>query len=132
MSKMKVGDSATSSLLITEDVIGKFAEASSDYNPIHLDEEHAKKSIFGKRIAHGMLAASVISSIIGNKLPGPGAIYLGQNLKFLAPVFIDDKVTATVEVISIRDDKPIISMRTICANQNGTIVVDGEATVRLP
>ncbi len=127
--KFKPGDTASLSTTISEDDIRAFANATGDHNPLHLDEEFAKQTRFGKRIAHGMLSASLISAVIANDLPGPGSIYLGQTLQFVAPVFPGDTVTARVTVTSIRADKAIIKLETVCSNQRDEVVIKGEATV---
>jgi len=108
--KFKPGDTASISKTITDDDIQKFAAASGDHNPLHFDDEFANSTRFGRRIAHGMLSASLISAGIANQLPGQGSIYLGQTLKFVAPVFPGDTITARVTVISIRDDKPVMKL----------------------
>lgn len=127
--KIKPGDTASVSKTITDDDIHKFADVSGDHNPLHLDDEFARTTRFGRRIAHGMLSASLISSVIANQLPGQGSIYLGQTLQFVAPVFPGDTVTAQVTVVSIRADKPIVKLETICTNQRDDVVIKGEATV---
>ena len=127
--KFKIGDSASISKTITDRDIQAFAEVTGDHNPIHLDDEYAAKTRFGSRIAHGMLSASLISSVLANKLPGPGSVYLSQTLKFVKPVFPGDSVTARVTVTGIRDDKPIITLETVCVNQHNEPVLKGEATV---
>jgi 3-hydroxybutyryl-CoA dehydratase len=127
--KFKPGDTASLSRTISDDDIRAFANATGDHNPLHLDEEFAKQTRFGKRIAHGMLSASLISAVIAQDLPGVGSIYLGQTLQFVAPVFLGDTVTARVTVTSIREDKPIIKLETVCTNQRDDVVIRGEATV---
>ena len=127
--QFKPGDTASLSRTIGDDDIRAFANATGDHNPLHLDEEFAKQTRFGKRIAHGMLSASLISAVIAQDLPGLGSIYLGQTLQFLAPVFLGDTVTARVTVTSIREDKPIIKLETVCTNQRDEVVIRGEATV---
>ena len=127
--KFKVGDSAEITKKITKADIEAFAEVTGDHNPIHLDETFAKTTRFGRRIAHGMLTASLISSVLANKLPGEGSVYLGQSLQFVAPVFSGDELTARVTVKQVRDDKPILKLETICVNQRGETVIRGEATV---
>ncbi len=92
--------------------------------------ENAARSPFGQRIAHGFLIGSLISAAIGMDLPGPGSIYLGQTLKFVAPVHIGDTVTVSVEIIKVREDKRLITLRTDCTNQNGALVITGEAVVK--
>jgi len=128
---LKVGDKASISKTFTEEDVFRFAEISTDRNPLHLDKDFGKASIFGKRIVHGMLAASLFSGLIGMKLPGEGSIYLGQNLKFKAPVAIGEEVTASVEIIKIRADKPIVTLRTVCIDSGGTVVIEGEAVVKV-
>lgn len=126
---MKIGDKASLSKVFTEEDVIRFSKISADTNPLHLDERYASSTVFGKRIVHGMLVASLFSALIGVELPGQGSIYLGQSLSFKAPVFIGDQVTASVEVISIREDKPIITLRTICLNDGGQVLIEGEAVV---
>lgn len=126
---LKIGDTAEISKVITDEDIRKFAEVSLDRNPIHLDEEFAKNSMFKQRIAHGMLSAGLISAVIGTKLPGVNTVYLGQDLKFVAPVFIGDEITATVEVVDKRDDKNIVTLKTTVKNQDGKDVTTGQAVV---
>ena len=127
----KLGDTATVSKTITDDDIRRFADLVGDHNSVHLDDEFSKKTRFGRRIAHGMLSASLISTCIGTQLPGNGAIYLSQTLKFVAPVYPGDTVTARVIITKVREDKPIITLETICFNQNKETVVKGEAVVML-
>ena len=128
---LKVGDKASVSKIFTDEDVLNFSNLSLDKNPIHLDQSFAEKSIFGKKIAHGMLVASLFSGLLGMKLPGEGTIYLGQSLSFLIPIYIGDEVTATVEVIKIRPDKPIVTMRTFCVNSEGLVVIEGEAVVKV-
>ncbi len=126
----RIGARAEYTRTVTENDIVRFAEVSGDHNPVHLDEEYAASTPFRGRIAHGILSASFISAILGNNLPGPGTIYLGQTLKFLAPVRIGDTITASVEVIALREDKRIVTLRTDCINQDAVLVLTGEATTR--
>ena len=125
-----VGTRATHERTITDDDIVRFAEVSGDRNPVHLDADYAARSPFGQRIAHGFLIGSLISAAIGMDLPGPGSIYLGQTLKFVAPVHIGDTVTVSVEVIKVREEKRLVTLRTDCTNQEGNVVLTGEATVK--
>lgn len=125
-----IGTQTSLSRTITEDDILLFALVSGDHNPIHLDAEYAERSFFGKRIAHGFLIGSLISAVLGNELPGPGSVYLGQTLKFLAPIHIGDTVTVTVKVVELREDKRIVTLHTQCLNQHGTLVLSGEAIVK--
>lgn len=127
--QIKVGDSAEITKTIEQSDVDAFASVTGDYNPVHVDEEFAKTTRFGKRIAHGMLTASLISAVLANKLPGEGSVYLGQTLQFVAPVFPGDEITARVTVKEVREDKPIVKLETICVNQRDEIVIRGEATV---
>jgi 3-hydroxybutyryl-CoA dehydratase len=127
--KFKVGDKASLSRQITDADIRAFAELSGDFNPVHLDDAFASTTRFGRRIAHGMLGASLISTVLGTKLPGQGAIYLSQTLQFLAPVFPGDTVTAKVTVTKIKEGKPILTLETVCENQRGETLIKGEAVV---
>lgn len=129
---LQIGDKASRTRTITDEDVRLFAQASGDTNSIHLDEEYAAQTPFKRRIAHGMLTASLISAILGNDLPGMGTIYLGQDVKFKAPVFIGDTVTAVVEVIKYREDKRIATFRTTVTNQDGVLVIEGEAVVIAP
>jgi 3-hydroxybutyryl-CoA dehydratase len=125
----KIGDSASISKTITDRDIQAFADVTGDHNPLHLDDEYAAKTRFGRRIAHGMLSASLISAVLANELPGAGSVYLSQTLKFVKPVFPGDTVTARVTVTGVREDKPIITLETVCVNQRNELVLKGEATV---
>lgn len=128
---LKIGDKFSTGKQITDAVVRAFAELSGDYNPIHLDEEFARKTRFGKRIAHGMISGALISAVLGNEFKERKIVYLSQTMKFIAPVFIDDTVTATATVKNIREDKPIVTLETICTNQNGEITLKGEAAVMI-
>jgi len=125
----KIGDSASISKTITDADIHAFADVTGDHNPIHLDDEYAATTRFGGRIAHGMLSASLISGVLASELPGAGSVYLSQTLKFVKAVFPGDTVTARVTVTGIRDDKPIVTLKTVCVNQHNELVLKGEATV---
>lgn len=127
----ELGETASITNKITEDMIIQFSKLSGDENPIHLNEEYAKKTIFKKRIAPGMLISSFISAVIANKLPGEGAIYLKQDLKFKKPVYINDAITTEIKIIDIIDEKNIIVLNTECRNQNHVIVIEGNACVRV-
>lgn len=132
INELSVGQSASFSKTIGESDIYLFAGVTGDFNPAHVDEEQARDSRFQTRIAHGMLSAGLISSVIGMKLPGPGTIYLNQTLTFCAPVYIGDTITATAEVQSIDYEKKRVVLKTECCNQEGKIVVTGEAVASPP
>jgi 3-hydroxybutyryl-CoA dehydratase len=131
-TKLELGATAEVSKTIGEHDVYTFAGLTGDFNPVHVDEVAAGRSRFGGRVAHGMLAAGLFSAILGTKLPGPGTIYLGQELKFLAPVRFGDTITARVELLELRADKPIAVFRTWVVNQKAETVIDGKATVLLP
>ena len=124
-----VGDSASFTKTITETDITLFAAVCGDTNAVHIDAEYAAKTRFGQRIAHGYIAASMIGTVLGTRLPGPGTIYLSQSLKFQAPVFIGETITATATIIKAREDKPIYTLEAACTKPDGTVVVSGEAVV---
>lgn len=128
--ELTVGRSAEFSKTITDADVMTFAEVTGDFNPVHVDEAAAAITRFRGRIAHGMLSAGLVSAAIGNKLPGAGSIYLAQTLRFTLPVRIGDTITATIAVTEILP-KRRVKLSTICTNQNGEKVLDGEATVML-
>ena len=128
--KLKIGDRASIIKRFVDEDILIFSELSNDKNPIHLDSNFASKTNFGRKIVHGMLIASLFSGLLGEKLPGKGTIYLGQTITFIKPVFINEEVTASVEIKYIRKDKPIYTLKTICETKLNGIVVDGEAIVK--
>lgn len=134
MSEKKVirlGDEAVFTKKITENIVNAFAEITEDNNPVHLDEEYAKTTFFKARIAHGILVGSFISTLITQKLPGNGSVYISQTLFFKGPVFINDTVTARVKVIDFPLGNRVL-LKTTCENQEGKIVVEGEALVVPP
>ena len=132
IDQLKVGDSVEWSRTVTEDHIKLFAEATGDFNPVHLDQSYAEKTFFKGRIAHGLLSLGYISTVLGNILPGHGTIYLSQEVKFLAPVRIGDTITARVEIMELIPEKNRVKFKTICLNQEGKIVLDGAAWVMPP
>lgn len=128
-SELKLGMKNSITKTITETDVILYAGISLDTNPAHLNEEYAKTTMFKKRIAHGMLTAGLISAVLGTRLPGEGSIYLGQELKFKAPVYMGDTITAEVEIIELIDEKNQIVLRTTCTNQDGKVVLDGKARI---
>ncbi|MEM7828307.1 MAG: MaoC family dehydratase [Candidatus Aenigmatarchaeota archaeon] len=128
---IKIGDRASFSKTILETDLVLFMGICGDFNPIHTDARYAEKTIFKGRIVHGLLTASLISTVIGMHLPGPGTVYLSQELKFLKPVRIGDTLTANAEVLEKREDKRILTLRTWVTNQDGVDVIDGKAVVML-
>jgi 3-hydroxybutyryl-CoA dehydratase len=127
---MNIGDSAEFSKTVTESDIITFAGLTGDFNPVHINVEYAKQSIFKERIAHGMLSAGFISTVLGTELPGPNSIYLGQDLKFTAPVKIGDTITARATIMEKREDKRILKLATVVTNQHGETVIDGSAVIK--
>ena len=128
---ISLGQTAEYDKQVTDEDVRKFADISGDYNPIHLDDEFAKDSMFGARIAHGILTASHISAVIGYIFPGPGWIYLGQSLQFRAPVKIGDTVHTAVEVTDTVAEKNIVELSTVC-KVGDTVVLKGTATIKSP
>lgn len=132
MQDISIGDSASFSKTVSECDIYLYAGISGDMNPAHIDEAYSRDTFFKRRIAHGMLSAGFISAVIGTRLPGPGTIYVSQQLNFRAPVGIGDTVTATVEVVEKLEARNRIRLKTVCVNQKGLTVIDGEAWVSPP
>jgi 3-hydroxybutyryl-CoA dehydratase len=132
IDQIHVGDSAEFAKTISESYIYLFEGVTCDFNPAHNNEAYAQKTFFKTRIAHGMLAAGLISTVGGTMLPGPGAVYVRQELDFLAPIHIGDTITARVEVMEILADKNRVKLRTTCVNQDGKMVVDGMAILSPP
>jgi acyl dehydratase len=130
VSPVKIKDSHTITQTISAREIEVFADLVGDHNPVHLDQAYAATTRFGRRIAHGMLSAGLISAAIANGWPG--AIYLGQTLQFRAPVYLGDTVIATATVVAVRSDKPVVTYRTECHNQDGTLLLEGEALCLVP
>lgn len=128
---IKIGDRFSKTRVVTDKLIRNFADVSGDYNPIHLDEEFAQATRFGRRIAHGMLSGAFISAVLGYEFEARRIVYLSQTMRFVAPVFIDDTITTTGTVTNIREDKGIVTLETVCTNQNGEMTVKGEAMVML-
>jgi 3-hydroxybutyryl-CoA dehydratase len=132
IEELKLGDVAEFTKTVSESDIYLYAGVTGDFNPAHINETYAGKTFFKTRIAQGMLTAGFISAILGTQLPGPGTIYLRQELNFLAPVRIGDTITARVEVIEIISEKNRVRLKTTCTNQDGTQVLDGEAVTSPP
>ena len=129
INEIEIGDSASFSKTVTEADVVNFAGVSGDFNSAHINAVEASKGMFGKRIAHGMLSASFISTVLGTTLPGTGCIYMSQELKFTKPVFFGDTITATVTVVEKNVEKNRVKLETICTNQDGEAVIKGFAMV---
>ncbi len=132
IDELQIGQKASFEKTITETDIYLFAGVTGDINPAHVNERYASNTFFKGRIAHGMLSAGLVSAVLGMQLPGPGTIYMGQTLSFTAPVHAGDTVKATAEVEELNKEKNIVKLKTICENQDGIIVLKGEATVKAP
>lgn len=124
-----IGEKAEMIKSFTQEEVNNFIKISLDNNPIHYDKDYASSTIFEKPIVHGMLVSSLISAVIGTKLPGKGTIYLGQNLKFVKPVYVNEKIKAVVEVLNKKEQKPIYTLLTTCFNEKGEEVIKGEAVI---
>ena len=129
---IKVGDNASLTKTFTESDVLTFAEISGDNNPVHIDATYAISTRFERQIVHGMLTAGLISAVLGTQMPGPGSIYLKQEMNFRAPVYIGDTVTATATVTKIRNEKSIVTLKTTCINQDGKELIDGFAVLLVP
>ncbi len=132
ISELIIGETAEFEKTIAETDVYLYAGITGDMNPAHINERAASETIFKGRIAHGMLTAGLISAVLGMRLPGPGTIYLSQELKFLSPVKIGDTIKAKVEITEIIEDKNRVTLRTTCENQEGKLVLDGFAKVMAP
>jgi 3-hydroxybutyryl-CoA dehydratase len=132
MPALEIGMKATRTKTISAEDVEAFARISGDNNPVHLDDQYAATTRFGRRIAHGILTASLISALLANDLPGPGTIYLSQSLTFKAPVYLGETITATAELTAYRPERRIATFKTTCHNQDGKLVLEGEAVVLAP
>ena len=130
-SDLSIGQTAQVIHTITDEDIEAFGKLSGDFNPLHFDEEWAETTLFKGRIAHGLLTATFISTVIGMKLPGTGTIYLSQSITFLRPVRIGDTITAKVEVVGLEDETERVTLKSTCTNQHDKVVLDGESVVTL-
>ena len=130
--QLSVGDWAENARTISESDVYTFGGVIGDLNPLHTNEVAAQASVFGRRVAHGMLTASLLSGVLAHQLPGNGTIFLGLSVKFRKPVYLGDTVTARVEVKELRPDKNIAVMTCTCKNQDGDVLLTGEATVMPP
>ncbi len=129
-NELQIGQKASVQKTFTAADVTAFAGISLDVNPIHMSDKYAESTVFGKRIVQGILTSGLISAVLANKLPGPGTIYLGQELRFTRPVYLGDDITAEVEVVELREDKKIVKLNTTCYNQDGKVVISGLATVK--
>ncbi len=132
VNELRVGETAEFTKTVSESDVYLYAGITGDANPAHLNEEYAKKTFFKTRVAHGMLSAGFISTVLGNQLPGAGTIYIKQEVNFMAPVHMGDTITARAEVLEINTEDNRVKLRTSCVNQDGTTVIDGEAVVSPP
>ena len=129
MPVAKVGETARRSLLVTERHAELFAELTGDRNPLHFDEAFARATRFGQRVVQGGVTAGILNAIVATDLPGPGSVFMSQDLRYLAPVRFGDTITGEVEVLSVREDKPIVRLGCRVSRDDGTVVLEGEASV---
>lgn len=127
--QFKIGQKASQKKKFSKEEVLSFSKLTSDDNPIHFDEEYASNTRFKRTIVQGPMVVSLIGGILGSQLPGPGTIYISQETKFLKPVFVDEYVTAWVEVVKIREDKPVVTLRNWIEKDNGEIVIEGESVI---
>ena len=132
LARLAVGQWAEFAKTVTEADVVLFAGVTGDFNPVHVDAEYAATTQFGGRIAHGMLSAGFVSTVLASRLPGPGTIYLSQSLRFTRPVRIGDTVTAHAEITQLHPEKRRVTLATVCRNQRGETVIEGEAVVMVP
>ena len=132
IDQIDIGQKASMRKTITEADVATFAQISGDTNPVHLDAEYAATTIFKERVAHGILTAGLISAVLGTRLPGVGSIYLSQSLKFVAPVKLGDTIEAEAEVVEKLEERNRVRLRTVCRNQSGQVVIEGEALIMPP
>jgi len=130
-SKLKVGDKGEITKIITEEDVKKFVEICGDVNPIHVDDEFTRNTPLKTKIVHGILVSSLISAVVGTKVPGPGSVWLDQSLKFLKPVRINDTITAISEIMVKIEERQHVIVRTTCKNQNNEIVIEGFGTHKI-
>ncbi|CAN5255754.1 MaoC family dehydratase [soil metagenome] len=128
---IKIGDTFSTTREVTAELIRAFAELSGDFNPIHVDEEFAKQTRFGRRIAHGMLSGAFISAVLGNEFKARKIVYLSQTMRFTAPTYIGDTITTTATVKAIRTEKGIVTLETVCSKQDGEMTLTGESMVMI-
>jgi len=132
VNEIQIGERAIFSKTISESDVYLYAGITGDFNPAHVNKVYAENTFFQSRIAHGLLAAGLISTVIGTKLPGPGTIYIEQDLSFTAPVYIGDTISAHVRVLEVSVPENRVALETICKNQNGKVVIEGKALVAPP
>ncbi len=128
---INIGDTFSTTREVTDELIRAFAELSGDFNPVHVDEEFAKQTRFGRRIAHGMLSGAFISAVLGNEFKERQIVYLSQTMRFTAPTFIGDTITTTATVKGIRAEKGIVTLETVCTKQTGEVTLTGESMVMI-
>ena len=125
--KLSVGQKASRTVTLTSKHVESFAELSGDHNPLHFDKEFAAKTKFGKLVVQGGLTTGLLHALVAEDMPGPGTVFLSQNWKFTAPVFIGDTITATAEILSLHAEKPVTQLAVIVKRQDGEVVLEGEA-----
>jgi acyl dehydratase len=124
---LTIGQKATRTITLTEEHVDTFASLSGDYNPLHFDKEFVSKTKFGKLVVQGGLTTGLLHALVAMDMPGPGSVFLSQNWKFTAPVFIGDTITAEAEILSIHERKPVTQLKIRVTKQDGEVVLEGEA-----
>ena len=127
MNNLSIGQVAKRSITLTEQHVKTYAELSGDYNPLHFDEDFARKTKFGKLVVQGGLTTGLLHALVAMDMPGPGTVFLSQNWKFIAPVFIDDTITAKAEILRMHESKPVTQLAITIERQDGEVVLEGEA-----
>ena len=127
MNNLSIGQVAKRSITLTEQHVKTYAELSGDYNPLHFDEDFARKTKFGKLVVQGGLTTGLLHALVAMDMPGPGTVFLSQNWKFVAPVFIDDTITAKAEILRMHESKPVTQLAITIERQDGEVVLEGEA-----
>ena len=130
LSDLYIGQEERMSVQFSMEKVKAFADLTEDFNPVHLDPVYASQTIFKGNIVHGFLVGSLFSTILGTKMPGEGSIYLKQNMKFVKPVYINDTVTAVATITDINYEKQLVTLDTTCYNQDGVVVIEGDALIK--
>ena len=129
---LKIGDSGSLKQTATDEYVAKMAELTGDTNPVHLDDEYAKSSFFGQRIAHGLFCDAMVSTVLGTDMPGGGNIYMEKHIQFRAPIYIGEEIETTVTITDLADEKRFVSLSFKCEKADGTVAAKGDARVKMP
>lgn len=129
--KIEVGDKACIKEIVTKEIVERYCEISGDYNPIHWDSEYTNSTFFGRCIAHGLFCLGMISKLIGMELPGAGAIFINERLEYKRPCYINDTITASVEISEIIEKKRLVKVSICCTNQENDVVLEGDSLLKV-